>query len=61
MLDIEILRLDFFRSEKYQDFFRFMDSVGLSTQKVLFECSKQVASGCIDGATIRSGHLFSII
>ncbi|CAK9097080.1 unnamed protein product [Durusdinium trenchii] len=28
MLDIEVLRLDWFRSETYQDFFRYMDSVG---------------------------------
>ncbi|CAJ1383666.1 unnamed protein product, partial [Effrenium voratum] len=28
MLDIEILRLDWFRSDTYQDFFRYMDSVG---------------------------------
>eukprot|EP00446_Apocalathium_sp_SHHI-4_P093117 CAMPEP_0177451606 /NCGR_PEP_ID=MMETSP0369-20130122/9863_1 /TAXON_ID=447022 ORGANISM="Scrippsiella hangoei-like, Strain SHHI-4" /NCGR_SAMPLE_ID=MMETSP0369 /ASSEMBLY_ACC=CAM_ASM_000364 /LENGTH=165 /DNA_ID=CAMNT_0018924221 /DNA_START=98 /DNA_END=592 /DNA_ORIENTATION=- len=28
MLDIEILRLDWFRGETYQDFFRYMDSTG---------------------------------
>ena len=28
MLDIEVVRLDWFRSEAYQDFFRYMDSVG---------------------------------
>lgn len=28
MLDIEVVRLDWFRSETYQDFFRYMDSVG---------------------------------
>ena len=28
MLDIEVLRLDFFRGERYQDVFRYMDSTG---------------------------------
>merc|ERR1711974_547520 len=28
MLDMEALRLDWFRGEKYQDMFRFMDSTG---------------------------------
>merc|ERR1712224_779081 len=28
MLDMEVLRLDWFRSDAYQDFFRYMDSTG---------------------------------
>ena len=60
MLDIEVVRLDWFRSETYQDFYRYMDSVGLLPSDTNSDPiqlgdpqTAEVVSGCIDGATTR--------